>query len=147
MLVKTYHVSILLLFVIFIGCKKENSGKSQKKFNAENQIEYAKGFSINEYAGFTILKVSNPWPNANKTYTYVMRKKRFKIPDSLAQNIIIDIPIKSIVVTSTTHLPSLEMLGVEKTLVGFPNLDYISSEKIRARIDAKKLPNLVTIKI
>jgi iron complex transport system substrate-binding protein len=142
MLVKTYHVSILLLFVIFIGCKKENSGKSQKKFNAENQIEYAKGFSINEYAGFTILKVSNPWPNANKTYTYVMRKKRFKIPDSLAQNIIIDIPIKSIVVTSTTHLPSLEMLGVEKTLVGFPNLDYISSEKIRARIDAKKITEL-----
>jgi iron complex transport system substrate-binding protein len=140
--IKTYHVSILLLFVIFIGCKKENSGKSQKKFNAENQIEYAKGFSINEYAGFTILKVSNPWPNANKTYTYVMRKKRFKIPDSLAQNIIIDIPIKSIVVTSTTHLPSLEMLGVEKTLVGFPNLDYISSEKIRARIDAKKITEL-----
>jgi iron complex transport system substrate-binding protein len=140
--IKTYHVSILLLFVIFIGCKKVNSGKSQKKFNAENQIEYAKGFSINEYAGFTILKVSNPWPNANKTYTYVMRKKRFKIPDSLAQNIIIDIPIKSIVVTSTTHLPSLEMLGVEKTLVGFPNLDYISSEKIRARIDAKKITEL-----
>ncbi|RZK06567.1 MAG: ABC transporter substrate-binding protein [Flavobacterium sp.] len=34
------------------------------------------------------------------------------------------------------------MLGVEKTLVGFPNLDYISSEKVRALIDAGKLKEL-----
>jgi len=33
------------------------------------------------------------------------------------------------------------MLGVEKSLVGFPKLDYISSEKVRALIDAKKSRN------
>ena len=43
------------------------------------------------------------------------------------------------VVTSTTHIPSLEMLGEENALVGFPNLDYISSEKVRARIEAKQV--------
>jgi iron complex transport system substrate-binding protein len=41
-----------------------------------------------------------------------------------------------VVVTSTTHIPSLEMLGVENTLTGFPGTDYVSSPKTRQRIDA-----------
>jgi iron complex transport system substrate-binding protein len=36
------------------------------------------------------------------------------------------------------------MLGVEKTLIGFPNLKYISSQKVRALIDAKKIKELGT---
>jgi iron complex transport system substrate-binding protein len=60
----------------------------------------------------------------------------------LKQNIIIPIPIKTIVATSTTHIPSLEMIGVTTTLVGFPHTDYISSEKVRARIDAGKVKEL-----
>jgi iron complex transport system substrate-binding protein len=48
---------------------------------------------------------------------------------------IITIPINEIVVTSTTHIPSLEMLEVDTTLVGFPSLDYISSQKTRKRIN------------
>ncbi len=34
------------------------------------------------------------------------------------------------------------MLDEENTLVGFPNLDYISSDKVRALIDAKKIKEL-----
>jgi iron complex transport system substrate-binding protein len=52
---------------------------------------------------------------------------------------IIPIPIKTIVVTSTTHIPSLEMLGVENTLVGFPGTDYISSKETRKRIETGKI--------
>ena len=36
---------------------------------------------------------------------------------------------KNIVVTSGTHMLSLEMLEVDQTLIGFPNLGYISSKK------------------
>lgn len=46
------------------------------------------------------------------------------------------------VVTSTTHIPSLEMLGVDHTLTGFPNLDYISSEQTRKRIEAGHIKEL-----
>jgi iron complex transport system substrate-binding protein len=46
------------------------------------------------------------------------------------------------VATSTTHIPSLEMIGVTTTLVGFPHCDYISSKKVRVRIDAGKVKEL-----
>lgn len=134
---------IILFFILvffFANCKKENTVASVKI--PKNEITYAKGFSILNHDGYSIVKVSNPWPKADKTYTYILKEKNGIVPDSLKKFLTINVPIKNIVVTSTTHIPSLEMLGVEKTLVGFPNLNYISSEKVRALIDAKKVKEL-----
>ena len=55
---------------------------------------------------------------------------------------IIITPIEKIVVTSTTHLPALELLEEEETLVGFPGTHYISSGSIRNRIDNNKVREL-----
>lgn len=131
---------VLLLGIIFTQCKKE--AETNQQTASHNTICYAKGFSIQNYEGYTIVTVKNPWPKATKIYTYILKEKNGIVPDSLKQNPIITVPIKSIVVTSTTHIPSLEMLKTEKTLIGFPNLDYISSDKVRARIEAGKVKEL-----
>ena len=83
--------------------------------------------------------MTQPWPNATASFTYILKEKNAIIPDSLKQYAVVNVPIKSIVVTSTTHIPSLEMLNEETTLVGFPNLNYISSPKTRTLIDQKKV--------
>lgn len=128
-----------LTVLLFVSCKSETK---QKTTQSENTVRYAKGFSINNYDGYSVLTVSNPWPKADKTYTYILKEKKGIIPDSLKQNLVISVPIKTIVVTSTTHIPSLEMLDEVNSLVGFPHMDYISSEKVRSRIDAGKVKEL-----
>lgn len=134
-------VYLLLMCVLIIQCKKEDQTKSHLKI--KNTVKYASGFSLEEHEGYSILIVSNPWPNASKEFKYVLKSKNCNIPEIARENaIIIPIPIKKIVVTSTTHIPSLEMLEVENSLVGFPNLDYISSEKIRALIHQNKITEL-----
>lgn len=139
---KSIVSKILLSFflLIFLGCK--NDTKLETLISPKNTVRYAKGFSIENYLGYSVVTVKNPWPKATKTYKYILKEENGMIPDSLKQNPIISIPIKKIVVTSTTHIPSLEMLGEESTLVGFPNLNYISSEKVRALVDAKKVKEL-----
>jgi iron complex transport system substrate-binding protein len=47
-----------------------------------------------------------------------------------------------IVLTATTHIPHLDLLGKSNCLIGFPNLDLISSAVIRERIDAGKIMDL-----
>jgi iron complex transport system substrate-binding protein len=133
-------ILLALLFLPFTQCKKETT--EQKNSIPKNEIHYAKGFSILNHEGYSVITVSNPWPKANKSYTYILKEKNGIVPDSLKQFTVVLVPIKNIVVTSTTHIPSLEMLGVEKSLVGFPNLNYISSEKVRALIDDKKVKEL-----
>lgn len=135
-------IFFILFFIAVNSCKKDSEISNSVKPQISNSIQYAKGLEIYKYDGFSILKVKNPWPKANKDYTYILQEKNGIIPDSLKQNTIIQVPIKTIVVTSTTHIPSLEMLGVENTLVGFPNLNYISSKKVRKRIDSGKIKEL-----
>lgn len=132
---------LLLVFFLLLSCKKETSIE-QSLSSSKNTIQYATGFEIYKYDGFSILKIKNPWPNANKTFTYILQKNNAKIPDSLKQYITIPIPIKTVVATSTTHIASLTALGVETSLVGFPNLDYISSSKVRKLIDAGNVKEL-----
>ena len=136
----------LILFVFsfftFVGCKKSENLNVKQSSNTENAIEYASGLSINKYEGYSVVSVSNPWPEANKNFTYILKEKNGSIPDSLQKYTIISVPLKSIVVTSTTIIPFLEMLGVEKSLVGFPHTDYISSEKTRKLIDAGTVKNI-----
>lgn len=135
-------IVLFALLIFAVGCKKEPDQAGVIHADIKNEIKYASGLAIFEYGDYSIVKVSNPWPNASKDYTYILKEKGAIVPDSLSQFTTIQVPIKSIVVTSTTHIPSLEMLEVENTLVGFPNLDYISSEKVRALIDAGKMKEL-----
>ena len=138
----TTKLSCLVLFLMLLGCKKNESVTAEKNNAVSNSIEYSKSLSIEKQNGYSIVKVSNAWPNANKNFTYILKEKNGIIPDSLHKYTTIAVPLKSIVVTSTTNIPFLEMLGVEKSLVGFPHTDYVSSEKTRKLIDAGSVINV-----
>ena len=134
--------TLFLFLISFGGCKQNNEHTTTSKPTVENSIQHAKGLEIYKHDGFSIIKIKNPWPKASKIYTYILQEKNGIIPDSLKQNTIIQVPVKTIIATSTTYIQSLEMLGVENTLVGFPHLDYISSPKVRNLIDAGKIKEL-----
>jgi len=121
-----------LFFLINISCNKKTEEHNEIK--SENQIELATGFELFDYTDFKILKIKNTI-DSNQTENYVLHKKNVPIPDSLYNYTNITVPIERIVVTSTTHIPSLISLDVIETLIGFPGLDYISSEVARQRID------------
>ena len=133
------RIILSLLLLAFFGCKQNNSISGDTMASSKNSIQYAKGLKIYKHLGFSIVKITNPWPEAQKSLTYILQEKNGIVPDSLKQFPVISIPIQSIVVTSTTHIPALELLGVENTLVGFPDTAYISSVKTRRLIDAGKV--------
>ncbi|RZJ64866.1 MAG: ABC transporter substrate-binding protein [Flavobacterium sp.] len=131
---------IVFLFVLaFAGCNQKQDAASGKSDTVENSVRHAKGLQIYHYDGYSVVRITNPWPDATEKFDYVLYKKGVAVPDSLSAYTAVQVPIKSVVVTSTTHIPSLEMLGVENTLVAFPNTTYISSEKTRALVDAGKV--------
>lgn len=141
---KTFFYKTLLVFFLFSlnGCKKNEAVETQKITQTQNSIQYASGLAIYKHEGYSVVKVSNPWPDANKVFTYILKEKNGIIPDSLQTHPTIQVPLQSIVVTSTTNVPFLEMLGVENKLVGFPHTDYISSKKTRALIDKGIVKNV-----
>lgn len=134
-------IAIVALFQL-IGCKKADESKVINDQVNTNQITYATSLAIYKQKGYSVVKVSNPWPKANKNFTYILKERNSIVPDSLKKYNTITVPLQSIVVTSTTNIPFLEMLEVENKLIGFPNTDYISSPKTRKQIDKGKVKNI-----
>lgn len=131
-----FYSFLIIILVAFVSCKNEPSQPTKAIEKTANTCKYAKGLHIYRYDKYTVVKVTQPWPDAKEGFTYIMQQKGAVVPDSLIKYTAISVPIKSVVVTSTTHIPSLEALGTENTLVGFPGIDYISSVKTRALINS-----------
>ncbi len=130
-----YKLCILLCLVLFSSCKSEEPKNVALKATGDTiSIEYAKGFSIKQFDGYKLLTVNDPWPEADKNFIYLLAEENSSIPSDLKYDHKVTVPVQKIVVTSTTHIPSIEILNEEQSLIGFPGLDYISSEKTRARI-------------
>jgi iron complex transport system substrate-binding protein len=128
----------LFIFILILSC---NENKTKQDLIDENftktEIKYAKGFEIFNYKNHKKLIIKAPFLDSTESFEFLLSKN----PKS---NDFIKVPITNIVVTSTTHIPMLESLNEENKLIGFPNTNYISSERTRARInkgDVKELGN------
>jgi len=121
-----------LLIFLFIACKNEKI--NTEYLVPESSLRYAKGFDIQEFENYKKLTIKSPYPEAKEQFEYILIPKGVKIPKALNELKILRTPINKLVVTSTTHIPMLELLKEENSLVGFPNLSYISSTKTRGLI-------------
>lgn len=99
-------------------------------------IKYARGFTVHDYGYYKRVEVKYPYKGAKSGYEYLLVQKGESVPPHDPGTPVITIPLETIVCTSTTHIPLLDYLGETDKLVGFPTTDYISSRKMRKRIDA-----------
>jgi iron complex transport system substrate-binding protein len=129
--------------IIASGCGDRPSEKNTGRANASSvEIKYAEGFTVSKLDNATLVQVKTPFQGATSGYQYLLVPKGEQPPTHDASIPVIFTPIENIVCTSTTHVPLLDYLGETEKLVGFPTTDYISSEKMRARIETGKVTDL-----
>ena len=127
--------------LFFIAC---HPAEKEVVTNTEYQqvpLSYARGFTIEKGPGHYLVKILTPYKGATNPLTYVFYNRQ-QPPPAVKADAFVPIPVKSIVCTSTTHIPLLDYLNESPALIGFPTLDYISSAPVRARIAAGKVAEL-----
>jgi len=132
-----FIASILLI----VGCTRPTQERNTDFKYEAVELKYATGFTIDKTNDFYLVKVITPYKGAAQPLTYVFYNRLLEKPDIKADGYI-PIPVNTIVCTSTTHIPLLDYLDETASLTGFPTLDYISSEKMRRRIDAHEVEEL-----
>ena len=136
---KKLKITTLFLFLIIaFSCKKEVENDA-KKTQIESSIKYAKGFDIVNENGIKKLIIKAAYQNSDKVFEYIIKNKKDQKENT--KNTIFT-PIEKIVVTSTTHIPMVELLNEESAIIGFPYSKYVSSEKTRLLIDADKIAEI-----
>lgn len=137
------QILFIVSFIFLLSCKEK---KELPKINSikhnetqTNKIKYATGFQLIKNTDYNELILE---PNTkSETKIYVLKDKNASVKKD--KNTIIFVkPISRIVVTSTTHIPMLELLGETNSLVGFPNTKYVSSPNTRKRIESGKVKEL-----
>jgi iron complex transport system substrate-binding protein len=133
---------VVLAFLILVSCKEKNVSIANK-INIKEliKVKYAKGFEIQSFNNSKKLIIKSPYLNAKEQFEYIITTDE-NTNKMYPKGTIINAPINKIIVTSTTHIPMLELLGVENTLIGFPHTKYISSAKTRKLIANKSIKEI-----
>lgn len=131
----------ILVILIFSSLSCQKNTENQALETEKIIPEYAKGFTLEKGNGFWIVKVLKPWTGAEKTFSYLVLDENAS-PPSGDFDAVIQLPVEKIILTSTTQIPHLDLLDETQKLVGFPNLDLISSHKTRALIKEGKIKDL-----
>ena len=139
MKIASLKIVCFLVLISSLSCKKEIPSKTLKV--VASKIKYAKGFDIIENQGVKRLIIKAAYQNSKENFEFIIEKNnQITIVDGKYQ--IIKVPIKRIVVTSTTHVPMIELLNEQTSIIGFPHAKYVSSQKTRNLIDAGKITEI-----
>ncbi|MDG1403294.1 ABC transporter substrate-binding protein [Polaribacter sp.] len=133
-------IPVLIYILISISCKNKVI-KVDIKHRFENNIKYANGFDIITKNGIKKLIIKSPYQNSKDVFEYQIKNKTVS-KNINKNNLIIEVPLTKIVVTSTTHIPMVELLNEEATVIGFPYSEYVSSEKTRQLIDSGNITEI-----
>jgi len=140
---KNFRLLLVLVvgYLMLVGCHTKKIASEIYKDSL--QIKYARGFTFQELKdGNKLVEVGYPYPGTKAGYKYLLVQKGNEIPRHEPDVEVIIIPLESIVCTSTQYIPLLDYLGETDRLIGFPTTNYISSVKMRKRIDEGKLKDL-----
>jgi len=133
---------ILVLFIVACSSRKTETPVAASSTPTATTLRYAEGFHVRYEGRVKHVEVTQPFQGATSGYKYLLVPRGENVPAHEADEKIIRIPLQSIVCTATTHIPLLDYLNESDKLTGFPTTDYISSEKMRRRIDSGKIQEL-----
>lgn len=136
--ISTHYLLVLISLGLLISCGKKPESVSEK---SPVPLNYAKGFEIFQGKDYWEIHVTQGYTGVDKTFRYLVLEENSEAEKS-GFDAVIQLPISKIVVTSTTHIPHLDLLNSSQKLIGFPQTNLISSENTRRLIDSGKVTDL-----
>ena len=112
---------------------------AERKSAEQLPIRYAQGFTIDYHEGYKLVTILSPWKDAKTTYQYLLLQRGAAVPAGYASVPRIEIPARSVITMSTTHLAYLSQLDLLDTLVGYNSFAHVNAPGVLKRIAEGKI--------
>ena len=134
---------LFYFFLLFlaIACTPSHKTKAQKAKSTESTT-YAQGFTIKHYEHYIQVEVSDPWDSTRLLQRYLLINRDKPTPAHLPKGTIVKIPIKRLVVYTSTHASIIEQLGKIDCIVGVCEPRYINSKPILRQLKEGKIADI-----
>jgi iron complex transport system substrate-binding protein len=136
------------LLLTSVSCQSPQSAKSEKAtdfdpgkdyFPDKVEIHHARGFSVRYFGHYKVLSVADPFETRPDTTHYVLVQRGTPKPSGYAKAQFIEIPIRTLIGGSSSHIALTDFLNANDVLVGLGSFDYINSPQVLRMMDEKKL--------
>lgn len=107
-------------------------------FPQKATLTHTAGFTIEYFNFYKEVTVPSPSPGG-AAQTYLLVQCGAPVPEGIAADQVVEVPVKSIVTTSTTLLTALDELDLLDRLVGLDEATYVSNPTVRQMADEGKL--------
>jgi iron complex transport system substrate-binding protein len=130
---------LLILFSMLLTFLPVSAVRAGNDSPNKATVRYAQGFTIEYKGNYKVITVLNPWKGNESRYQYLLVQRGTPPPARYDGVPRIEVPVRSIITMSTTHLAYLDQLGLLDALVGYSTFKYVNNPKVLQRIAAGKL--------
>lgn len=140
---KNIFFFLISIILVLAGCNgKQPARQNNSPTSAEYKIYYAKGFTVNKYADYTLVSVKNPWDTARILQSYILVDKDKELPSNLPEGTVVRTPLSEVAAYSTIHCSSLNELDAVNIIKGVCEPQYISLEAIQNGLKGERIVDL-----
>ena len=111
-------------------------------FPNKTTLQEAKGFTVEYHKHYKTITVNRPWRDAKVQFKYVLVQCGTPTPEGFQADQIVQVPVRSIVALSTTHLVQLEKLGVLDRLVAVNDFKNITTPTVLEKIKTNQIADV-----
>ncbi len=148
-LTRSHLFTPLAIGLLFFACRQSQSAKStlpQKEISQESfvksEIKYAKGFDIEYFDDYKVVKILNYFGTKTDTLKYALIKRGDAIPQGYKKSQAIEIPIRKLIGMSSLQIAMTDFAESSDVLVGLGSLQYVTSPHVRANIKSGKVKEI-----
>ncbi len=110
-------------------------------FPDKAEIAYAEDFTIEYSDNYKVITVTEPWPQAEESVTYVLVQCGTPAPE-IEADLVIEVPVDETIAMSTTYIPFLSELGLVDSIIGMDSTGHVFDPAVRERVDSGSITEI-----
>jgi len=130
--------SIFLIVFLLCSCKNCTSSYNKNNINTEDNpvfVKYARHFDLSPEEEYTRLTIINPWQKSSGVrIEYYLVKRGIQLPEYIDSVKVIRVPVKKVVLMSTTYLPMIMALGAVESVKGISGTNFVYDTLVKRKI-------------
>jgi iron complex transport system substrate-binding protein len=137
-----FLILFFLIVALFSSCVKTKTKYKTAAANANSEIRYAKGFTIQRFASYTQIVVRSPWDKTKVLETYILVDRNRPLPSNLPLGTVVKVPIKKVALCSAVHAGMWNLLGHADQINAVCEPEYMRFSIIQKGLADGKIINL-----
>lgn len=139
---KNIHIFISTIFLLLAFSCQQKTKKSNGDSKDAYQPKYARFFKIEYFDSYKKISILNPWKNEDLNINYYILKAENKNINADDQSFILEQSASKMIALSSPMVGLIHILGLDSTLIGVTNPNYIFNQKIYDAVEAGRIVNV-----